>query len=691
MSDHARTARTLGRAVRSEFAFLKETANLSDLYARSIPLADGRGALVPVCQLHLTDRGLIASLSRWRSENAFAFPTRFAVTDEGTRRWLEAGLLGVEDRILFLVCDRHGHPVGHLGFAAAAAPDGSMEVDNVVRGQAGSPGLMAAALNGLVDWAEEMFLPSRIHLRVFAGNDRAIAFYRRNGFVERGRQPLRRSVDGGRESFAPPEQGDNAPADAENLLMDLVARERPADERILTAGPSVGPRECSYAIDAARTGWNANWSGYLDRLESWFAEYLGARHALATSSCTGALHLALAAAGVGPGDEVIVPELTWVATATAVVYNGGTPVFADVEPDSWCMDPASVSKLITPATRAIVPVHLYGHPAAVHRISETATEHGLTVVEDAAPAIGAEIRGRRVGTFGAAAAFSFQGAKLLVTGEGGMLVTDDGDLCERALSLWDHGRDRSRGFWIQRIGVKYKMSNLQAAFGLAQLERVDELIEAKRRIFSWYREGLDGLPGITLNHESAWARSICWMSSIRVGPESGSSRDAMMAALGNAGIDTRPVFTPISQYPIWGREHHPQPVAGAISAEGINLPSGVRLRRDQVMRICREIATEVRRSSTKPGGVVQRPCAQIRTGPRSPGRRRRACHGCWWRCRSRTASGSCPPPSRAFLPRPMSSCGWRSTTTARPTARLPSPTGMPRPTSGWRSFATRPV
>lgn len=599
MTDHDRTARTLRAAVVREFAFLKETATLAELHARSIPLADGRGELVPVCRLHLTDRELIAGLSRWRSENAFAFPTRFAVTDEGTRRWLKVGLLDIDDRILFLVCDRHGHPVGHLGFASATEPDGSMEVDNVVRGETGSPGLMSAALCGLIDWAEEMFLPSRIHLRVFSDNDRAIGFYRRAGFVERGRQPLRRSTDGERESFAPPTEGDIAPADAENLLMELVARERTGDERILTAGPSVGPRELSYTTDAARWGWNAGWSGYLDRLESSFAEYLGVRHALATSSCTGALHLALAAAGVGPGDEVIVPELTWVATATAVVYNGGRPVFADVEPDSWCIDPASVRELITPATRAIVPVHLYGHPAGVHRVSEIAADNGLAVVEDAAPAIGAEIRGRRVGTFGAAAAFSFQGAKLLVTGEGGMLVTDDDDLYERALSLWDHGRDRTRGFWIERIGVKYKMSNLQAAFGLAQLERVDELIEAKRRIFGWYREGLDGVPGITLNHETAWARSIYWMTSIRVGPESGSSKDAMTAALANAGIDTRPVFTPISQYPIWGREHQPQPVAGAIGAEGINLPSGVRLRRDQVMRICREIAVEVRRSSTR--------------------------------------------------------------------------------------------
>jgi perosamine synthetase len=600
MSNDERTMQALTAAVRREFAFLKGTTTLSQLATRSIPLAADCGALVPVCELHTDDDALIARLSRWRSKNAFAFPTRFPVTDEGTRRWLRNALLDVDDRILFLVCERHGHPVGHLGFAAAATGDGSMEVDNVVRGERGvQPGLMSAALAGLVDWAEEMFLPTRIHLRVFADNTHAIDFYRRNGFVAMGTAPLRRHVDGDRESFAPLAPGDTAPADAANLEMEFFDPIGSGEEQILTAGPSVGAREVSYAADAARTGWNANWSGYLDRLEKTFAEYVGAKYALATSSCTGALHLAVAAAGVGPGDEVIVPELTWVATATAVTYTGGIPVFADVQDDSWCMDPDSVERLITPQTKAIMPVHLYGHPAQVDRIRAIADAHGLRMIEDAAPAIGTELHGRRVGTFGDAAAFSFQGAKLLVTGEGGMLVTNDDELYEQALSLWDHGRDRARGFWIEQLGVKYKMSNLQAAFGLAQLERVDELIEAKRRIFGWYRENLEGLPGITLNHETGWARSIYWMSSIRVGAESGTTKDAVMQALKQRGIDTRPVFTPISQYPIWPRTFLPQRVAGAIGAEGINLPSGVRLRRAQVDRVCREIAHQVRPAASE--------------------------------------------------------------------------------------------
>jgi perosamine synthetase len=595
--DIERTRATRREAVLAEIAFLKSTDSLSQLHARSIALPSG-GALLPVCELHTDDGPLISDLARWRASAQFAFPTRFPVSTEGTRRWLRAGLLDVADRVLFLVCDRHGHAVGHLGFAAAGAADGSMEIDNVVRGErAVSPGLMGEALDALIAWADELFAPERILLHVFEDNGHAIGFYRRHGFVDAGRVPLVRTVDGEREVFIP---AGGEQSDAAFLVMERHApAEAPAGEQILTAGPSVSARESGYVLDAARTGWNASWSGYLDRLESTFAEYVGAKHAIATSSCTGALHLAVAGAGIGPGDEVIVPELTWVATASAVLYRGGTPIFADVEPDSWCVDPESVRSLITPQTRAIMPVHLYGHPAQADVISQIADEHGLTVIEDAAPAIGAELRGRRVGTFGDVACFSFQGAKLLVTGEGGMIVTDDEELVDQIRSLWDHGRDRSRAFWIEQLGFKYKMSNLQAAFGLGQLERVDQLIEAKRRIFAWYRDGLEDVPGITLNHEAPWARSIYWMTSIRVGPESGLDREALIAHLREAKIDTRPVFTPISQYPFWPRRQAAQPVATAIGSEGINLPSGVALRRAQVERVCAEIRRAVAAASRR--------------------------------------------------------------------------------------------
>lgn len=582
MSD-ARRRQVYDRAIRKEFAFLKSTDSIAHLHAHSIVIADGEGLLVPVCELHADDRRLIATLSRWREQNSFAFPTRFPVSDEGTARWLRTGVLNVEDRMLFLVCDRHGRPVGHLGYAGALAGDRQMEIDNVVRGDKDTqPGLMSAAMKALVAWAEEMFGPREIHLRVFEDNERAVAFYERLGFVRCGAIALRREErEGGVVAFVPAGAGEGA--DRWFLRMAHAPDRSREEGLILTAGPSISARETGYAIDAVRNGWNERHSDYLNAFSAAFAEYVGTEHALPTSSCTGALHLSLLALGIGPGDEVVVPDLTWVATANAVAYTGATPVFADVEEDSWCLDPAALEAAITPRTKAVVPVHMYGHPARMDAIVAIARDHGLRIVEDAAPSIGAEVAGRRTGGFGDAAGFSFQGAKLLVSGEGGMLVTNDGDLYERARYLWNMGHEGD--FWIGETGWKYKLSNVQAAIGLGQLERVDELIEAKRRVFGWYAEELDGVPGVTLAREASWARSIYWMTSIRVHPDWGITRDGMRAALREADIDTRPVFPAISRYPMWTPRQATGPVADRIGSEGINLPSGVRLRRDEVARV----------------------------------------------------------------------------------------------------------
>jgi perosamine synthetase len=547
-------------AVRDELAFMKAAATIEELTARAVPLADGAGMLFPVCGLHAADERLLDRLGQWRRENSFAFPGRGPVTPEWAATWLRADVLDDAGRILFLVLDRFGHTVGHVGLAAA--DDLALEVTDVVRGEKTvQPGLMSAAVAGLLAWAEDCFRPARVHLHVPA-NLHAIRFFERAGFRTAGR------------------------ADDGSLAMEWAPERVDSDEPILTAGPSISPREVAYTTDAARHGWNSRWSGYITRFEREFAEYVGAEHAIATSSCTGALHMAMLAIGLGPGDEAIVPEQTWVATAKAVSYVGATPVFADVEPGSWCLDAASVEAAITERTKAIVPVHLYGHPADMDALQAVAGRHGLPLIEDAAPAIGAEIRGRRVGALGTAGAFSFQGAKLLVTGEGGMFVTNDPDVYARAYKAWDLGVERSRGFWIDAHGLKYKMPNVAAAIGLGQLGRIDHLIEAKREIFGWYAEELDGVPGIALNHEAEWARSIYWMTSILVDPACGIDRDGMRAALAAGGIDTRPTFPLISTYPIWDeRRAVAAPVAATIADRGINLPSGVRLRRDQVARI----------------------------------------------------------------------------------------------------------
>ncbi len=585
-----RTLRVYQDTVRNTFSFLKATSCLDELYTRSIPLADQAGYLLPVCKLHTTDSRLIEKLATWRTVHKAAFPSQFPVTIEGTMRWLRNNVLNVPDRILFLVVNPHGEAIGHLGYANAINDTASIEIDNVVRGVNDSaPGIMSLAMRALLDWGQDMLGPAEIYLRVFSDNIHAIQFYERLGFKRERDIPLHKHVEG--EVVRYTEQAPQNTQPADKFFTRMVFHDpftHDPNQMILTAGPSISARETSYAYDAARTGWNNNWSGYLKRFEKAFADYLGMKYALPVASGTGALHITMLALGIGHGDEVIVPDLTWAATANAVAYAGATPVFADVEPGSWCLDAESFESLITERTKAVIPVHLYGHPARMDRIMEVAARHHLSVIEDAAPAIGAEFEGKRVGTFGHYSAFSFQGAKLLVCGEGGMLLTNDDELYEKAYKIWHIGSVGGT-FWLDRLGLKYKMANVQAAIGLGQLEHVDEMIEDKRRIFGWYAERLADVPGIRLNFEQPWARSIYWMTSIVLDARARISRDSLRDELKKLNIDTRPVFPAISQYPYWKTPQKPQPNALWISNQGINLPSGVKLRRPQIDYICRSI------------------------------------------------------------------------------------------------------
>lgn len=577
-------------AIKKSFSFLKSTCSYSELIAKQIPLSEGKGALLPICELHGSDSQLVSDLSNWRAANQTAYPTRFPITDVGTAKWLRERLLDVEDRILFLVLDKHGYRIGHLGFASCLNDKGLMEIDNVVRGVTSqSKGLMSLAISTLLEWARTTIGPNGFVLRVFADNVHAIEFYRKNGFSVIDKTPLRSKTSGDTVTFSPIESGDHEPADATFLTMGWVASEEYGQKMILTAGPSISEREAYYAWDAARTGWNTKWSHYLTSFERTFSTYIGAEYCLATSCCTGALHIALAALDVGPGDEVIVPDITWVATANAVRYVGATPIFADIETDSWCLDPESFKSKITPRTKAVIPVHLYGHPARMNKIMEIARANGLFVVEDAAPAIGAEWNGQRTGTFGDFACFSFQGAKLLVSGEGGALVTNNANLYEKALKIWDQGRNPKWVFWIDAHGLKYKMSNIQAAIALAQLERCDEQIQMKRRIFNWYQECLEGCPHLHMLPEVEGAYSIYWMSNCRLEKTAPFDREAFRAELKKRNIDTRPVFPAISQYPIWNEKQAPMPRALELGNEGINLPSGVCLTQSQVKYVCKNI------------------------------------------------------------------------------------------------------
>src|SRR5258705_1443478 len=283
-------------------------------------------------------------------------------------------------------------------------------------------------------------------------------------------------------------------------------------ERIPVAGPSITQKEIDYVTDAVTNAWYANANIYHERFEKAFADYLGVRYAMALPSCTSAIHLSLLALGIGPGDEVIAPDATWIASAAPITYVGATPVFADIDRQTWCMSAETLAAAITPRTKAVIVVDLYGNMPELNPLLELAGQRGLAVIEDAAEAAGAHYDGRKAGSFGNTGVFSFHGSKTLTTGEGGMLVTDDEVLFHRALFLRDHGRrPGDRQFWNTEVAYKYKMSSMQAALGLAQLERLEELIERKREIFAWYREELEGLEEVTMNYELPQAWNSYWM------------------------------------------------------------------------------------------------------------------------------------------------------------------------------------
>ena len=267
--------------------------------------------------------------------------------------------------------------------------------------------------------------------------------------------------------------------------------------RINYTKPSITSLEIQYASDAAANGWGDRCYEYISRFEAKFKEHLGVQYAIATSSCTGALHMGMAALGIGPGDEVIMADTNWIATASPIVHLGAKPIFVDILPDTWCIDPALVEKAITPRTKAIVAVHLYGNLCEMDQLIAIGNKYGIPVIEDAAEAIGSIYKGKRAGSIGKFGSFSFHGTKTMTTGEGGIFVTNDPDLYEHVLTLSNHGRARNqvKQFWPNMVGFKYKISNIQAAIGCGQIERIEELIGRKKEIFSYYKNALSGVDG----------------------------------------------------------------------------------------------------------------------------------------------------------------------------------------------------
>ena len=573
------------RQVAHLFEFMKNSSNLKSAWLKSIEV-DANAHLLPVSLFMSADKDLIKKLADWRNEFVNVYPTQFIALEENTKKWVSDNIVPSKSRLLFLIISNQNEILGHVGLSISTDNSCTLEIDNVVKGSdCNIKGLMTKAIQALIKWIRPLVCVDEIELRVMSDNLDAILFYEKLGFSKVRQVPLKKKTENKVTTFVCDETG----IDGHLLTMRYMPEVEIGKEMILTAGPSISQLEGVYAFDAAMKGWNENWSKYITRFEQEFAEYVGANYAISTSSCTGALQISLMALGIGSGDEVIVPDETWVASATAVRDVGATPVFCDVDLDTYNMNPHDCEAKITGRTKAILPVHMYGNPADIISIKQIAQKYNLYLVEDAAPSIGAKVTGRCVGTFGDFGCYSFQGAKMLVTGEGGMLVTNSHDLYTKAKKIADQGRNPLKTFWIDEKGVKFKMSNVQAAIGLAQLQRCEAQIAMKQRINRWYKNELEDVQCIEFQREYANSRNINWMTSIRLTADAKIDRDTLIAKLKERNIDTRPLFPAISQYPIWGSDSQSGSNAMLLGKTAMNLPSGVALTMGKIKYVAQSI------------------------------------------------------------------------------------------------------
>lgn len=346
--------------------------------------------------------------------------------------------------------------------------------------------------------------------------------------------------------------------------------------------PMISDLDIQYVTDAVSSGWVSSIGYYVERFEREFADFCGVKHCISTSNGTVAIHLALVALGIGVGDEVIVPDLTFAATANAVILAGAVPIFADVRHSDWCIDPISVLQKLTPKTKAIIPVHLYGHPCEMDALCAIANEHHLHVIEDAAEAHGAIYKGRRVGGLGDCATFSFYGNKIITTGEGGCITTDSDEIAERARLLRDHGMSRENRYWHVAVGYNYRMTNLQAALGVAQLAKIEHFLRERAGILQTYQHYLAPY-GFTLNPQLDNTTPVNWLTCVVLTEETREHRDQRLAQFKEKGIDSRPFFYPLTKMPVYDGAR--TPISEYLSCNGFNLPTFPGLTNESIQHI----------------------------------------------------------------------------------------------------------
>ena len=369
--------------------------------------------------------------------------------------------------------------------------------------------------------------------------------------------------------------------DEQMQVMDYV--ESNNIQHIALAKPQLSGNEYNYLMDAFLSTWISSTGKYVTQFEENFAKYCGVKYGVAASNGTTALHLALTALGIGEGDEVIVPDITFAATINAVIYTGATPVIVDIEEDSWCIDPNRIESAITPNTKAIIPVHIYGQPCNMGRISDIAKKHTLYIVEDCAEAHGAEWGNKKVGSFGIISCFSFFGNKVITTGEGGMCITDSKELNEKMRILRDHGMSRDRKYYHEVVGFNYRMTNLQAAIGMAQLERIDEILGWRCKLEEKYRKAFSRISKVRMQcNDFEDRKKIAWLVSVLIDED---KRDMLLQELKNNRIDARAFFIPLSEMDIYRSYAQNCKVSKKISKMGINLPTTYEINESEIEKI----------------------------------------------------------------------------------------------------------
>lgn len=365
-------------------------------------------------------------------------------------------------------------------------------------------------------------------------------------------------------------------------------------ERIDMAGPWITEHEISIVEDAMRNGWYEDAYYYCETFQREFAKYHDRKYGILTPNCTTAIHLLLTALGIKDEDEVIVPECTWIATAAPITYLRAKPVFCDIEPVNWCLDPDSVEQMCSPKTKAIIVVDLYGNMPLLDELTAVADKYNIPLIEDAAESLGSSYRGVKAGKFGIGSVFSFHRTKTITTGEGGMLLLDDDELYERCMILRDHGRKPGGIMYFNdEVTYKYMPSNIQAALGYAQFQRLDELVGKKREIFQMYKNKLSDIEDLELNAEPDDVFNSIWCTALVFGKSHNINKLDVMEKLGELGLPARPFFYPLSSLPAYqGSESQYRPVntqAYDISARGVNLPGALNLTESQIDKVCEGI------------------------------------------------------------------------------------------------------